>query len=335
METELVPREGYEIRTVRITNLQRKLSLGGILHNFKTVKNLALSMGAAGRILKEFRPHAAVGTGGYVCYPVLRQAARMGIPTLLHESNAVPGLTTKLLASKVDRLMLGFSGGQGAYKRPDKVIYTGTPVRGAFLHTGSAAARAVLGISRDEPLVVSFWGSLGARHMNAAMEDFFPLAYRGRRFLHIHATGGGEAGLSAMGDALKGKGIDDPAAGGLDIRSFIYDMPTVLAAADLVLCRAGASTLAELTALGKPAVLVPSPYVTGNHQEENAKALEQGGGALMLRERDCTGQTLYNTVSELLAKPERLSEMSTAMKAMGNPKATETITEIVLDVMKK
>jgi len=335
METELVPREGYEIRTVKITNLQRKLTVQGVLHNLKTVANLAGSAWSARRILKAFKPDVAIGTGGYVCYPVLRQAAKMGIPTVLHESNAVPGLTTRVLASKVDRMMTGFEVPEGTYKSTAHVVYAGTPVRGEFLARTKEEARAELGIPMDKPLVVSFWGSLGASHMNTAMQDFIRRACQEQTFRQIHATGGGEDGLGAMMTALRVIGVPDPLSRGVDVRAFIYDMPLVLAAADLVLCRAGASTLAELTAMGKPVVLVPSPHVTGNHQEENAKTLMRGGGAVMLRERGCTSDVLYDTVTELLADSWKLSEMAVSMREMGNPEATERIVEIVLDVMRK
>jgi len=335
METELVPREGFEIRTVKITNLQRKMTVQGVLHNLKTVKNLAGSMWSARRILKDFKPDVAIGTGGYVCYPVLRQAAKRGIPTALHEANAVPGLTTKLLATKVDRLMTGFEEEETTYKPSVPLIYTGTPVRDGFLARTKEEARAELGIPLDKPLVVSFWGSLGASRMNTAMVDFIRRACQEQSFRQIHATGGGDDGLQVMMSALGVLGVSDPLSYGVDVRAFIYDMPLVLAAADLVLCRAGASTLAELTAMGKPAVLVPSPNVTANHQEENAKALVKGGGAAMLLERDCAPDVLYDMVQGLLADRWRLSEMAVSMRKMGNPEATERIVEIVLEIMKK
>jgi len=187
----------------------------------------------------------------------------------------------------------------------------------------------------DKPLVVSFWGSLGASRMNKAMEEFIRRACQEQHFRQIHATGGGDNGLLTMMSALSVLGVADPLPYGVDVRAFIYDMPLVLAAADLVLCRAGASTLAELTAMGKPAVLVPSPHVTANHQEENANALVRGGGAVMLRERECTSDVLYETVETLLADTWKLSEMAVSMRKMGNPKATERIVEIVLEIMKK
>jgi len=335
MEMDLVPREGYDIKALKITNLQRQISVQGLVHNIGTIKNLAFSMGEAGRIIAGFRPDVAVGTGGYVCYPMLYKAAKMGIPTAVHESNMVPGLTTRMLADRVNRVMVGFDGAQKAYKRSRRVIYTGTPVRGEFLNLTKEEARARLGLDMDRPLVVSFWGSLGAAKMNGNMQNFIRLNYNREGFRHIHATGGGARGQKTLLDALEARGVTDAKDYGIDIRAYIHDMPAVMAAADLVLCRAGASTLAELTALGKPAILVPSPNVTANHQEENAMALERGGGALMIREQDCSGEILYDAVSALLADPARLRDMGGAMERMGNPKATDAITEIVLEIMRK
>jgi len=220
------------------------------------------------------------------------------------------------------------------YKRRDNVVYTGTPVRGDFLRWTREEARAEIGIPRDKPLVLSFWGSLGAAKMNGAMREFIRQNYETQSFCHIHATGGGERGLDAMKTALTTMGVTDPLARGIDVQAYIHDMPKVMAAADIILCRAGASTLAELTAMGKPCVLVPSPYVTNNHQEENARALQSGGGAVMLREAECTGEVLYRTVTELLRGPSRLANMGRAMREMGKPDATEAITKLIFEMMK-
>lgn len=327
METDLVPRAGYEIRTVRITNIRRGFSVEDIKHNLATLRNVLSSTSEARRILREFRPDAAVGTGGYVCYPVLRAAHELGIPTAVHESNAVPGLTTKMLEGSMDAVMVGFEESRANYKHPERVAVTGTPVRGEFLRADKAAARRELGLPEDKPLVASVWGSLGAGHMNEIMTDFIARACANPFFGLIHSTG--KAGYERMAAALE---AEKPgyAALGMDVRAYIYNMPTVMAAADLVLCRAGASTLAELTAMGKPAVLVPSPNVTNNHQEKNARVLEAAGGARVLLESEFTADSLLGLVSELLHHPEQLAEMSANMRALGVPDATERIADTVL-----
>ena len=327
METDLVPRAGYEIRTVRITNIHRGFSAEDIKHNLNTLKNVVTSTGQAKQIIREFQPDAAVGTGGYVCYPVLKAAHAMGVPTAVHESNAVPGLTAKMLEGVVD--MVGFEESRANYKHPERVVVTGTPVRGEFMHADKLAARRALGLPEDKPLVASVWGSLGAGHMNEIMTDFIIRACANPFFGVVHSTG--KAWYQKMTSTLEREkpGYDKL---GMDVREYIYDMPLVMAAADLVMCRAGASTLAELTAMGKPAVLIPSPNVTNNHQEKNARVLADAGAAKLLLEPDFTADSLLGLVSELLHHPEQLDVMSEKMRALGVPDATGRIAGIVLDL---
>ncbi|HIS44293.1 MAG TPA: UDP-N-acetylglucosamine--N-acetylmuramyl-(pentapeptide) pyrophosphoryl-undecaprenol N-acetylglucosamine transferase [Candidatus Scatomorpha merdigallinarum] len=329
METDLVPRAGYEIRTVRITNIHRGFSAEDIKHNLNTLKNVVTSTGQAKQIIREFQPDAAVGTGGYVCYPVLKAAHAMGVPTAVHESNAVPGLTTKMLEGVVDTVMVGFEESRANYKHPERVVVTGTPVRGEFMHADKLAARRELGLPEDKPLVASVWGSLGAGHMNEIMTDFIIRACANPFFGVVHSTG--KAWYQKMTSTLEREkpGYDKL---GMDVREYIYDMPLVMAAADLVMCRAGASTLAELTAMGKPAVLIPSPNVTNNHQEKNARVLADAGAAKLLLEPDFTADSLLGLVSELLHHPEQLDVMSEKMRALGVPDATGRIAGIVLDL---
>ncbi len=329
METDLVPRAGYEIRTVRITNIHRGFSAEDIKHNLNTLKNVVTSTGQAKQIIREFQPDAAVGTGGYVCYPVLKAAHAMGVPTAVHESNAVPGLTTKMLEGVVDTVMVGFEESRANYKHPERVVVTGTPVRGEFMHADKLAARRALGLPEDKPLVASVWGSLGAGHMNEIMTDFIIRACANPFFGVVHSTG--KAWYQKMTSTLEREkpGYDKL---GMDVREYIYDMPLVMAAADLVMCRAGASTLAELTAMGKPAVLIPSPNVTNNHQEKNARVLADAGAAKLLLEPDFTADSLLGLVSELLHHPEQLDAMSEKMRALGVPDATGRIAGIVLDL---
>lgn len=329
METRLVPREGYEIREIDITNISRALSLEGLAHNVKTLKNVALSTQRAKQIIRDFRPDAVIGTGGYVCYPVLMAAAQLHIPTLVHESNAVPGLTTKMLARHVDRVMVGFEESRQQYPDPEKVAVTGTPVRGDFARYTRERARRQLGIPDDKPLVVSLWGSLGAAHMNGIMTELIPLMKENPSFRLIHSTGSGY--YKAVCEKLA-VSAPDCAAYGADVREYIYDMPRVMAAADLVLCRAGASSLAELTYMGKPVIIVPSPNVTNHHQEKNARVLERAGGAKVLLEGELDAPALLGLIRELLGSGETLEQMHKAMLSLSAPDATEKISDIVLEL---
>lgn len=328
MEERLVPKEGFPLETVTISSFWRSLSPSGVAHNVKTLRNLSVSKTEAARILDDFRPDLVVGTGGYASYPVVREAARRGIPTAVHESNAVPGLTTQRLSKVADRVMVGYETSRAHYKNPDKVVVTGTPVRGDFFSLTRQQARDALGIKDDRPLLLSYWGSLGADVMNGYMTDFIRRAAKdGPAFHHIHGAGRNfEEMTKKLADVTLPKEIQ--------LREYIYDMPTVMAAADLVLCRGGASTLSELTAIGKPAVIVPSPNVTNNHQEKNANVLAQQGGAVVLLEPVCSGETLYRTATELLTNTERRTAMSKAMAETGSPDAAEKIYETLLSLLK-
>ncbi|MCD7853156.1 MAG: UDP-N-acetylglucosamine--N-acetylmuramyl-(pentapeptide) pyrophosphoryl-undecaprenol N-acetylglucosamine transferase [Oscillospiraceae bacterium] len=328
MEMELVPREGYEIRAIEISGLSRSLSLSGLEHNVHTVQHLLHSVPAAKQILAAFRPDVVIGTGGYVCYPVLRAAHGMGIPTLIHESNAVPGLTTKLLACMVDCVMLGFAAAAEACPHGTHTVYTGTPVRTEFLDTDGAAARAKLGIPDGMPLLVSVWGSLGSGHINGLMPEFMRSTLQNGDFFLVHSAGRRyystlcAAAESVCGAALHGQNVD--------LREYIFNMPEVMAAADLVMCRSGASTLGELAALGKPALLVPSPNVTGHHQEKNARLLERLGAAKVLLEGEFDTASLYAAAQALLCAPEQRAEMSAAMRSSAVPDALERIVNLIL-----
>ncbi len=190
MERDLVEKAGYPFRGIPMGGFQRSLGHGGLGHNLNSLAMLARSRSRARAILRDFRPDLVVGTGGYASYPVVKCAAGMGIPTAVHESNMVPGLTTKMLEGSADRIMVGFEECRQHYRRPGKIVVTGTPVRGDFFDLTRAQAREKLGLTDDRPLVVSFWGSLGASHMNAHMEDFFRLeAADGMPFHHIHGVG--------------------------------------------------------------------------------------------------------------------------------------------------
>ena len=334
MEMDLVPLAGYEIRSVPISNLSRSLSAEGVRHNLKAMRDLAVSLPACRRILAQFHPDVVVGTGGYVCYPVLSQAAKMGIPTAVHESNAEPGLTTKMLENHVHRIMVGFEEARANYKHPDKVVVTGTPVRLDFFHADKAAARRALGLDAAAPLVLSVWGSLGATEMNKTVGKMIALAMPGRDFRMVHSAG--KRGIDSMNEHMRSAlGLDGWNEAGFEVRDYIYDMPRLMAAADLVVCRSGASTLAELAAMGKPAILVPSPNVVHNHQERNARVLEHAGAAKVLLESEATAEKLYETVTGLLHDRAALESMSANMRALAVKNATEEITSIVLSLAAK
>lgn len=330
LEKDLIPKAGYAFRTVHISSFHRSMKPAEIKHNLISVGNYFRAPHEARRILKEFKPEVVIGTGGYASFPMVKAAAKAGIPTAIHESNMVPGLTTRLLEPFANRIMVGFEECREQYKDPAHVVVTGTPVRGDFFIRTKEQARKELGIRDDRPLVVSFWGSLGAAGMNRQMADFLALEAAKEPFHHIHGAGGGYETLLGL---LKEKNVDLAAHPALEVRPYIYDMDRVLRAADLVLCRAGASTISELTALGVPALIVPSPYVTNNHQEKNARVLEKAGGACVVLESEANGPTLFQKSCDILHDETRRAEMSSAMEALGIPDATERIYATVLELL--
>ena len=331
LEKDLVPKAGYHFRTVHISSFHRSFKPHEIKHNLISACNLLRSPREARAILREFQPDVVIGTGGYASFPLVKAAAKAGIPTAVHESNLVPGLTTEMLEPFATRIMVGFESCRKYYKHPQKVAVTGTPVREDFFALTKAQAKEQLGVNDGRPLVVSFWGSLGASGMNQQMVDFLALEAAKEPFHHIHAAGSGN--LTALKHALKERGVVLSEHPALDVREYIYDMARVCRAADLVICRAGASTISELTALGVPALMVPSPYVTNNHQEKNARALEESGGAVVLLERECSGQALFQAASGILRDEERRAEMERSMLSLGIRDAGERIWQTVLEII--
>lgn len=330
LEKDLVPKAGYPFETVHISSFHRSMRPAEIRHNLVSAANLVRAPHEARAILKEFQPRAVIGTGGYASYPLVKAAAQAGIPTAVHESNMVPGLTTKMLEPYADRVMVGFEACRVFYRHPEKVIVTGTPVREDFFQLTKAEAKAKLGLTDDRPLIVSFWGSLGASGMNRQMADFLALEAAGEPFHHIHAAG--KSGYEMMRGLLAEKGVDLAAHPALELREYIYDMAPVMRAADLVICRAGASTISELTALGVPALIVPSPYVTNNHQEKNARVLEQSGAAAVVLEADSSGQELFRLSCGILHDESRRTAMEKAMASLGIRDAAERILQLILEI---
>ena len=326
MEEKLVPQAGYDVECLPGSGLSRKLNGAGIRQNIHAVQCVLNAVSRCKEIFRQFRPDVVIGTGGYASFPALYAAQSMHIPTCVHESNAVPGVTTKLAASRASRVLVAFEESVKYYKHPEKVEVVGMPVRKEFLFTTKEEARKELGIA--QPLVVSAFGSQGAKVMNENIADMMPLEQAdGFPFHHIHATG--SFGKEWMPRRVRENGVDYESCPALDIREYIYDMPTVLTAADVVIGRAGSATCNEIAAAGTPCILVPSPNVTNNHQEKNARVLEAGGGAVVLLEKDCTPRKLYDLVRELLGDGERRAEMSRKLHVQMRPDSTDRICAIV------
>ncbi|MDA8236155.1 MAG: undecaprenyldiphospho-muramoylpentapeptide beta-N-acetylglucosaminyltransferase [Clostridia bacterium] len=328
LEADIVPKAGYAFRTVTVEGLERKLSLKLLTSGLKAVQGLLDTR----RILQVFRPQAVVGTGGYVCGPVVLMAALQGIPCLIHEQNAYPGITNKMLARFVNQVALTF--GESAKYFPPRapVKLTGLPIRPEVLAAEKEKGRANLGLDKDKFLVLVTGGSRGARSINKAMVEVHKW-FAGRPEVQIlHITG--QSGYEDTLVQLEKEGITLTPKGNSIIKPYLYNMEDALAAADLIICRAGATTLAEVTARGIPAVLIPYPYAAENHQEHNARSLENHGAAIVILDKDLMGYSLLQTLEALLDAPPRLQAMAVNSLKLGKPAALDEILDMVDELVK-
>ncbi|MBQ9899394.1 MAG: undecaprenyldiphospho-muramoylpentapeptide beta-N-acetylglucosaminyltransferase [Ruminococcus sp.] len=333
MESKLVPAAGYRIEHIKVAGFQRKLSLENIGRNAKAAAYLVTSGKRAKEIIIGFKPDIAIGTGGYAAGPVIRKAAKMGIPTAIHEQNAYPGVTNRLLSKEVDEVMLTFIEAL-KFMDKDKFEYsvTGLPVRGSINSVSREEARARLGFN-DDFTILSFGGSLGAGCINETMTEAIKWHVgKGLKINHIHGYGG--MGRDSFPQAMKSAGIplkNDR----LRITEYINDMDVCLAAADLVICRSGASTLAELEAAGKASILIPSPIVAGNHQYHNAMVLGNAGAAVVIEQKDASSERIISEIEKLYGDPDRVRAMSEAAGKLYLTDTNERILAVVDKLLAK
>ena len=331
LESRLVPEAGYDFYTIDVEGFQRSLSLKNIRRNLSAAYKAVKASHDARRLLERLKPDLVVGTGGYVSGPVVRQAQKLGIKTAIHEQNAYPGVTTKMLSEKADAVMLAMPEAERHLKLRAKPYITGNPVRQSVLSADRERARKALGID-ERPMILSFGGSLGARAINEAAADLIAWHWKSGSLFHFH--GAGSSGYKDMQRLLAEKKVVLGRAPTVRFSEYINDMDLCMAAADLVLCRAGASTISELTAIAKPSILVPSPNVTANHQEKNARVLADQGAARLLLEKDCVGDTLYTAAESLLRDKPRRDGMVRALNSMAVPDAGEKIYETLMEIVK-
>ena len=333
MEEKLVPQAGYDLKCLPGSGLSRKLSPAGLKQNVRAVKCVLDAVKECKRIFREFQPDVIIGTGGYASFPALYAGSSMKIPVCVHESNAVPGVTTKLAARLADRVLVCFEESKAMYPDQSKVEVVGMPVRREFIYADREKARKELGFG-DEPVVISAFGSLGAKMMNQAMAELFRLEMEdGYPFRHIHATG--SFGWEWMPGLVKEKGVELSKTDRIQMQEYFYNMPTLMAAADVIISRAGASTCNEIGAAGLPCILIPSPNVTNNHQEKNARLLEARKGAVVMVEKDCTPEKIYGEIKALLSDSARRMEMGNNLRQMVTLDSAERICGIVEQLAKK
>lgn len=318
LESKIVPKEGHiHFFTVEMQGFTRSISWD----NVNTIKKFIRAVRRSKRYIKEFQPDVVVGTGGYVSGPALYAAHKLGIPTLSHEQNVVLGLTTQFLSRFVDVVAISLEESQKYLSQAQSIVFTGNPRATEVAYANAAVGRESLGISNPhQPIILLFGGSRGAKAINEAVLEMIPYMKEKPHVQFVYVTG------EVHYETIRSK-IDLQAYSNLSIYPFIYNMPDVLAATYLVVGRAGASTLAEITSLGLPSILIPSPYVADNHQEANARWLKEQGASRMLLESECNGENLWREVKELIENSEIHHTMSEAARRLGRPQAAEILVD--------
>lgn len=328
MESRLVPAAGFEFKSIDIQGFSRSLSFSGIKKNIVTAQKMVRSSIKSKKLIENFAPDVVVGFGGYVSGPVLNTAVRLGIPTCIHEQNAFPGITNKALAKKVDKVMLTVEEAEKHLSPKHPVAVTGLPVRGELLRADRDFARAELGVQDNQILILSTGGSLGAKPINDAMLEVLFAHANQKLIRHIHSAG---ATATDFFEEYNRRGLNK--ATNLDCRPYIDNMDVCLAAADLVIGRAGASSLSELQIMGKASILIPSPYVAENHQFHNAMALVNRNAALILEEKDLTGAALIQLIDDLVQDKDKLALLCSNARAMAVSDARAQIAKVIYDLI--
>lgn len=327
LESELVPKAGFEFKYVTAKYLRRKISFENIKTLFASMKGVM----EAAKIIKEFKPDIVVGTGGYVCGPVVLSASLKKIPTMIHEQNVFPGITNKMLAKVVDVIGISFAEAEKYFPKEvrNKLVLVGNPVRKDVLTADRRKSRTKLNLRPETVLIYSFGGSGGQISLNEAIIDVIK-KYNGNAGVKIiHVTG--KKMYESFLDAIKSNGIN--LMDNVEVFDYMYDAATALSASDIVIGSAGAITIAEITVIGVPSILIPKTYTAENHQEYNARALEKEGAAKVILEKDLNGATLINAIEEIIQNKSVLKTMSLNSKRMGNIDVENKIFEAMVNLI--
>ncbi len=330
MENTLVKREGFPMENIDLGGFMREKTKEAIKYNIYNVKRACKALLHCKKVIKSFKPDIVVGTGGYVSGPGVMGGVLNKIPAVIHEQNAYAGFTTKLVAKKVNKVFLSFPKTKGVEELTNTML-TGNPVRANLMTANSEISRMQLGVDK-RPLVLSYGGSLGAEQVNNAMVRVLELSQKDGLLNHIHATG--ELEYKNCTDALKNAGVFFEGENGITVKDYIYNMDQCMAACDIVIARSGAITLAEIACLGKPCILIPSPNVAENHQYFNAAVFRDAGAAVLIEEKDLTGDLLYKVLLDTVCNSETLDRMSKAAKELALPNATQTIVDEIFKIIK-
>jgi len=332
MEAKFIPQAGFSFAPIKVRGFERSFSLKAIKGNIKTLFYLTTATKRAKKIINDFKPDIVIGTGGYVSGPIVRTAAKMGIKTLIHEQNAYPGVTTKLLARDVDVILVAFKEAMPRIKTKAKMVEVGNPVREEFLYAKKEESRKALGLDENKTVILSCGGSLGAKAINLAMCDVLKKFHKNENFQFVHATG--HYGSLWMPDMLRENGVDIDNNNNLRVMEYISEMPKYLSSCDLIITRSGAITLSEIEVQGKAAIFIPSPNVTENHQYHNAMVLENANAGIVIEEKNLSGKKLCEIIEKLTKDPKKLSEMGKNAAKISKADANNLIYNEVMALLK-
>ncbi len=329
MESRLVPKAGYDIEFIPVHGFSRGRGIRAWSKNIQYAWLAYRCTQKVKKILRRFGADMVIGTGGYVSGPVVLAAQMSHIPTVIHEQNAFAGVTTRMVAKKANKVFLSFPKTIGVEDLSNTVV-TGNPIRGGFKKADREAARQTLAVE-DKPLVLSCGGSLGARALNDAVVDMLALSVKDGQMQHLHATGA--VGHARMMERLAQQELSIDGRDGITVKEYIYNMSECMAAADVVISRAGAISLAEIAAMGKPSILIPSPNVAENHQYHNACVLRDAGAALLIEEKNLSGECLYHALLEVALDSEKRSRMAKAALSLAHPEAAGEIVDHIEKIL--
>lgn len=324
LESDIVPKAGFDIETITVSYLKRKISI----HNLKSAGMLLKGLWEARKIIRRFKPDIVVGTGGFVCGPIVFMAARMGIPTIIHEQNVFPGITNKILSNFVDKVAVSFDEASKYFKRKDKLVLTGNPIRDDFFHVSPEEAEKRYVTTKEMPLVMIVGGSGGSIRINETVTDMM-IKYPNKSFAILLVTG--KRHHSKIMAEISQHGIDMTND---RVLPYIDDMPLALKACDLIICSAGAITITEINAIGKPSILIPKAYTAENHQEYNAMAMQKRGAAVVIKENDLTGEVLYKNIGEILNNKNKLETMERCSRNISKKSASDLIYNEIIGLIK-
>jgi UDP-N-acetylglucosamine--N-acetylmuramyl-(pentapeptide) pyrophosphoryl-undecaprenol N-acetylglucosamine transferase len=325
LEADIVQKANIPFQSIHITGFKRKLSF----ENVKTIYRFLKGVQASKKIIRFFKPDIVIGTGGYVCGPVVFAAARMKIPTLVHEQNVIPGLTNKFLSRYTSAIAVSFEGSASYFKHP-KIVVTGNPRATEVAEAKGSNGRRSLDIGSHKRVILVVGGSRGAKAINQAFLEMVDKIENLKDCHFVYVTG--EIHYEEIKKKITEKGALYPQ---ITLQPFIYNMPDVLAGTDIIINRAGASFLSEITSLGLPSIIIPSPHVTNNHQEKNARWLEKNGAAKVILEKELTGDTLYSTIVDLIQDEKSLNKMKQSSRALGHPEASSRIYQLIKELKSK